>query len=338
MKAIGFRRSLPITEEESFIAFDTTKPSPSGFDILVELAAVSVNPVDFKVRQNTAKDRILDNPKIIGYDGVGTVVEVGEKVSHFEVGDEVFYAGDISRSGSNAMYQLIDERIVGTKPKTLSAAEAVALPLTGLTAWESIFDRMKVDPNTDKGKSILILAGAGGVGSIAIQIAKQIAGLTVIATASREETGRWCKSMGADHVVNHHDLKASLLQAGYKEVDYVLDCVDINGYWETLVDIVKPQGHIVTITGSDKPLNLMLLKNKSVSFSWEYMFTRSLYTTSDILKQQQILNKLAELIDRGIIKTTLNTIFNGFTVDNFKKAHQLQESGKSIGKTVVVFK
>ncbi|WP_339902071.1 zinc-binding alcohol dehydrogenase family protein [uncultured Cyclobacterium sp.] len=337
MKAIGFRRSLPITEEESFIAFDTDKPSPSGFDILVEVAAVAVNPVDFKVRQNAAKDIVLDSPKILGYDGLGTVVEVGDKVSHFEVGDEVYYAGDISRSGSNAMYQLMDERIVGKKPKTLSAAEAVALPLTGLTAWEAIFDRMKVDPKADNGKSILILAGAGGVGSIAIQIAKQIAGLTVIATASRDETERWCKSMGADHVVNHHELKTSLKQVGFKEVDYVLDCVDINGYWETLVDIVKPQGHIVTITGSEKPLNLMLLKEKSVTFSWEYMFTRSLYTTSDILKQQQILNELAGLIDQGLLKTTLNTIFNGFSVDNFKKAHRLQESGKSIGKTVIVF-
>lgn len=337
MKAIGFRRSLPITEEESFIAFDTDKPIPSGFDILIKVAAVAVNPVDFKVRQNAAKDRVLDSPKIIGFDGLGTVVEVGERVSHFEIGDEVYYAGDISRSGSNAMYQLMDERIVGKKPKTLSAAEAVALPLTGLTAWEAIFDRMKVDPKADKGKSILILAGAGGVGSIAIQIAKQVAGLKVIATASRDETERWCKSMGADHVVNHHDLKNSLEQIDYKEVDYVLDCVDINGYWETLVDIVKPQGHIVTITGSEKPLNLMLLKEKSVTFSWEYMFTRSLYTTSDILKQQQILNELAGLIDQGLLKTTLNTIFNGFTVDNFKKAHRLQESGKSIGKTVIVF-
>jgi NADPH2:quinone reductase len=337
MKAIGFRRSLPIIEEESFIAFDTDKPIPSGFDILIKVAAVAVNPVDFKVRQNAAKDRVLDSPKIIGFDGLGTVVEVGEKVSHFEIGDEVYYAGDISRSGSNAMYQLMDERIVGKKPKTLSAAEAVALPLTGLTAWEAIFDRMKVDPKADKGKSILILAGAGGVGSIAIQIAKQVAGLTVIATASRDETERWCKSMGADHVVNHHELKTSLEQIDFKEVDYVLDCVDINGYWETLVDIVKPQGHIVTITGSEKPLNLMLLKEKSVTFSWEYMFTRSLYTTSDILKQQQILNELAGLIDQGLLKTTLNTIFNGFTVDNFKKAHRLQESGKSIGKTVIVF-
>jgi len=337
MKAIGFRKSLPISEKDSFIEFEIGKPSPSGFDLLVKVAAVSVNPVDFKVRQSAAKERMLDDPKIIGYDAVGEVVAVGDKVNLFKKGDEVYYAGDVTRSGSNAAFQLIDERIVGTKPKTLSIPEAAALPLTGLTAWESIFDRMKVDPKTAKGKSILILAGAGGVGSIAIQIAKQVAGLTVIATASRVETENWCRSMGADFVVNHYELQSSMEKIGHKEVDYILDCVDINGYWETLIDIIKPQGHIVTITGSNEPLNLMLLKNKSVSFSWEFMFTRSMYTADDIIRQHQILNEIADLADRGLLKSTLKTELNGFSAENFKKAHEMQESGKTIGKTVITF-
>lgn len=337
MKAIGFRKSLPIAEKDSFIEFETAKPSPSGFDLLVKVGAVSMNPVDFKVRQSAAKDIILDEPKIIGYDAVGTVVSVGEKVGLFKEGDEVYYAGDLTRSGSNAAFQLIDERIVGTKPKSLRIQEAAAIPLTGLTAWEAIFDRMKVDPNKAKGKSILILAGAGGVGSIAIQIAKQVAGLTVIATASRDETQDWCKSMGADFVVNHHDLQSEMKRIGHKEVDYILDCVDINGYWEALNDIIKPQGHIVTITGSNAPLNLMLLKNKSVSFSWEFMFTRSMYTTEDIIRQHEILNEIADLVDKGILKSTLKTELKGFSVENFKKAHEMQESGKSIGKTVIMF-
>ena len=337
MKAIGFRKSLPISEKDSFIEFETATPSPSGFDLLVKVGAVSMNPVDFKVRQSAAKDIILDEPKIIGYDAVGTVVSVGEKVSLFKEGDEVYYAGDLTRSGSNAAFQLIDERIVGTKPKSLRIQEAAAIPLTGLTAWEAIFDRMKVDPNKAKGKTILILAGAGGVGSIAVQIAKQVAGLTVIATASRDETQNWCKSMGADFVVNHHDLQSELEIIGHKEVDYILDCVDINGYWETLNDIIKPQGHIVTITGSNAPLNLMLLKNKSVSFSWEFMFTRSMYTTDDIIRQHEILNEIADLVDKGILKSTLKTELKGFSVENFKKAHEMQESGKSIGKTVIMF-
>ncbi|EPR68693.1 zinc-binding alcohol dehydrogenase family protein [Cyclobacterium qasimii] len=337
MKAIGFRESLPISEKDSFIEFEADQPSPAGFDLLVKVAAVSVNPVDFKVRQSAAKENVLEEPKIIGYDAVGEIIAVGDKVSLFKEGDEVYYAGDLTRSGSNAAFQLIDERIVGAKPKSLSMAEAAALPLTGLTAWESIFDRMKVDPKTAKGKTILILAGAGGVGSIAIQIAKQVAGLTVIATASREETENWCKSMGADFVVNHNDLKSDLEKIGHKEVDYILDCVDINGYWETVIDIIKPQGHIVTISGNSEPLNLMLLKNKSVSFSWEFMFTRSMYTTDDIIRQHEILSEMANLVDKGILKSTLKTELRGFSVENFKKAHELQESGKTIGKTVIKF-
>ncbi len=337
MKAIGFKQSLPITENNSFIEFETEKPTPKGYDILVKISAISVNPVDFKIRQSAAKDTILDTPKIIGWDAVGTVEAVGNTTSRFKEGDQVYYAGDITRSGSNAEYQLIDERIVGFKPKNLTIAEAAAIPLTGLTAWESIFDRIKINPETDKGKTILIIAGAGGVGSIGIQIAKKVAGLTVIATASRPESENWCSKMGADYVVNHYHLKDELEKIGHPHVDYILDFVDINRYWETITEIIKPQGHIVTIAGNSNPLNLSLLKMKSVSFSWEFMYTRSMFATEDMDKQHQILNEIANLLDAGTLKTTLTTTLKGFTVDNLKKAHQMQESGKTIGKTVIQF-
>lgn len=337
MKAIGFKKSLPIIESESFVEFEIDKPVPEGYDLLVKVSANSINPVDFKIRQNAAKDKELDTPKIIGWDAVGIVEAVGGETSKFKVGDQVYYAGDITRSGSNTEYQLVDERIVGFKPKNLTIAESAAIPLTGLTAWESIFDRIKANPKTDKGKTILILAGAGGVGSMAIQIAKKIAGLTVIATASRPESIEWCREMGADYVVNHHNLKVELDQIGYSQVDYILDFVDLNGYWETIAEIIKPQGHIVSITGSSDPLNLNLLKNKSVTFSWELMYTRSMYNTNDIERQHYILNQISELLDSGILKSTLTTTLEGFTVDNLKEAHRMQESGKTIGKTVIRF-
>ncbi|MFL1896752.1 zinc-binding alcohol dehydrogenase family protein [Aquimarina sp. 2-A2] len=337
MKAIGFKTSLPITEKESFIAFETDKPSASGYDLLIKIAAISVNPVDFKIRQNAAKDTVLDTPKIIGWDAVGTVEAVGDKTSRFKVGDQVYYAGDLTRSGSNAEYQLVDERIVGKKPKKLSNAEAAAIPLTGLTAWESLFDRIKVNPDTDRGKSVLILAGAGGVGSIGIQLAKKVAGLTVIATASRSETEDWCKKLGADFVVNHYHLKDELKKISHSEVDYILDFVDMNSYWETMIDTIKPQGHIVSITGSSDPLDLSLLKNKSVTFSFEFMYTRSMFTTDDMERQHEILNRLADLLDDGTLRTTLNKTMQGLTVENLKAAHALQESGKAIGKTVIEF-
>ena len=293
--------------------------------------------MDYKIRQNAAKDQVLDTPKIIGWDAVGIVEAVGEEVALFNVGDAVFYAGDLTRSGSNAEYQLVDERIVGRKPKNLSIAEAAAIPLTGLTAYETLFDRFKYNTATDKGKSLLILAGAGGVGSIAIQLAKKLTDLTVIATASREETQDWCKQMGADYVVNHYELKDQLAAAGFEQVDFIFDCVDLKSYWETAAELIKPQGHIVSITGSSEPLNLNLLKNKSVTFSWELMYTRSMHQTEDMQRQHDILNHLAQLLEDGTLQTTLTTTFEGFSVENLKEAHKLQESGKSIGKNVIVF-
>ena len=337
MKAIGFKESLPITAENSFIAFEADKPEPTGYDLLVKISAISVNPVDYKIRQSAAKNTFLDRPKIIGWDAVGTVEAVGEKTSRFQVGDAVFYAGDLTRSGCNAEYQLVDERIVGHKPRNLTDAEAAAIPLTGLTAWESLFDRIRIKPEQDQGKAVLMLAGAGGVGSIAIQIAKQVAQLTVIATASRPDSQEWCTKLGADYVVNHKNLKEELKAIGYDEVDYILDFVNLNAYWEIANQIIKPQGHIVSITGSNDPLDLSLLKKKSITLSWELMYTRSMYHTDDMIQQHVILNEISRLLDAGMLKTTLTTILEGFTVDNLKKAHQMQESATTIGKTVIQF-
>lgn len=337
MKAIGFKTSLPIENPESFIEFEAIKPIPGPKDLLVKIDAISVNPVDFKIRQSAAKDTILETPKIIGWDAVGIVQAVGQEVTLFEVGDPVYYAGDITKQGSNAEYQIIDERIVGRKPKTLSVEEAAVIPLTALTAWEILFDRIRISPEKDKGKSILIIGGAGGVGSIAIQLAKKIAGLTVIATASRSETIEWCKQQGADFVVDHKDLIGSVRAAGFENVDFILDFVDTNAYWDTMVELIKPQGHIASITGSSEPVLLNKLKSKSVSFSWELMYTRSMYETEDMVEQHNILNIVADLLDDGILKTTLNTTLNGLTAENLKKAHELLESGRTIGKIAVKF-
>ncbi|MDF7820661.1 zinc-binding alcohol dehydrogenase family protein [Runella sp. MFBS21] len=337
MKAIGFKRSLPIVEQESFIAFETEKPTPHAHDLLVKVQAVSVNPVDYKIRQNSAKEVVLDTPKIIGWDAVGIVEEVGEAVTLFKKGDEVYYAGDITKPGSNADYQLIDERIVGRKPKNLSVAEAAVIPLTGLTAWEILFDRMRISTEKDKGKTLLIIGGAGGMGSIAIQLAKTVAGLTVIATASRPETVEWCKKMGADVVVNHQDLVNGVHNAGFHYVDFIADFVNTGAYWDAMVELIKPQGHIGSITASSEPVALNKLKTKSASFSWEYMYTRSMFQTEDMIQQHHILNQIADLVEAEALQSTLYLTLEGLTVENFKQAHQLLESGKTIGKVAITF-
>lgn len=337
MKAIGFKTSHPISHKESFIEFKIETPKPTGKDLLVRIEAVSVNPVDFKIRQSSAKDTILEEPKIIGWDAIGTVEAVGGNTNLFKVGDKVFYAGDITRPGTNAEYQLVDERIVGFAPKSISVAKAAVMPLTSLTAWEILFDRIRISPEKDKGKSILLIGGAGGVGSIAIQLAKKVAGLTVLATASRPETAAWCKQMGADHVVNHKDLMNEVHKAGFNEVDFIVDFVDTNSYWDIMVELIKPQGHIASITGSSEPVVLNKLKSKSVSFSWELMYTRSMFQTEDMVRQHYILNKVSKLLDKGVLVSTLNRVLKGFSVENLKESHTLLETNKTIGKIAIEF-
>lgn len=337
MKAIGFKTSLDINEENSFIEFELAKPKPEARELLVKIKAIAVNPVDYKIRKNSAKEIVLEKPKIIGWDAVGVVDEIGSEVSLFKIGDEVFYAGDITKPGCNAEYQVIDERIVGKKPEKSNYEDTVAMPLTSLTAWEILFDRMRISKEKDAGKSILIIGGAGGVGSVAIQLAKQLVGLKVVATASRPQSKEWCQKFGADVVINHYHLVEEARKAGYPAFDFILDFVDVNAYWDAIVELIKPQGHIASITGSGEPVALSKLKNKSASFSWEFMYTRSLFSTEDMVAQHKILTTISELMDDGIIGTTTNRVLEGFTVANLKQAHGLLESGKTIGKVVILF-
>lgn len=337
MKAVGFKTSLPIAATNSFIDFETEKPSPQGHELLVKINAIAVNPVDYKIRQNAAKDTELATPKIIGWDACGVVEAVGNEVSLFAVGDEVYYAGDITKPGCNAEYQVIDERIVGKKPKSLSNEAAASMPLTALTAWEILFDRIRISAEKDKNKTLLIIAGAGGVGSIAIQLAKKIAGLKVIATASRPESVAWCKRMGADVVVNHKNLTEEVRNAGYQYVDFIVDFVDTNAYWDDMAELIKPQGHIASITGSATPVALNKLKTKSASFSWEFMYTRSTFQTEDMIEQHHILNKVADLLDEGVLVHTLTQTLTGLSAETLKLAHEQLESGTTIGKLAIKF-
>ncbi len=337
MKAIGFKTSLPISDPNSFVEFEIEKPSPKGNELLVKIKAIAVNPVDFKIRQNSAKDTILEQPKIIGWDATGVAEAVGKNVTLFKIGDEVYYAGDITKQGCNAEFQVVDERIVGKKPKSLSDEAAAAVPLTALTAWEILFDRIRISAEKDKGKTLLIIGGAGGVGSIAIQLAKKIANLKVIATASRPETIEWCKKMGADVVVNHKNLLEEVRATGFQFVDFIVDFVDTNSYWDVMAELIKPQGHIASITGSATPIALNKLKTKSASFSWEFMYTRSTFQTEDMIEQHHILNKVADLFDEGILLNTLTQTLHGLSAESLKQAHQQLESGTTIGKLAIKF-
>lgn len=335
MKAIGFTTSLPIMEEDSFVLFEKPVPVPAGRELLVKIAAVSVNPVDYKIHQNSLKDKVQETPKVIGWDAVGIVEATGEQVSLFKKGDRVFYAGDITKDGTNQEYQLVDERIVGFAPEGISIAAAAAMPLTALTAYELLFDRMRLSADRDKGKSILIIGGAGGVGSVAIQIAKKILGLTVIATASRESSVDWCKQMGADQIVDHKDLLTNMKTIGFEQVDFIIDLVDVNQYWDAFVQLIKPQGQIGSISDPTQPVNLRQLKSKSVSFHWELMFTRAMFHTDDMIAQHHILNTVADWLKKGVIVSTVNTVLNGFTVANLQEAHRQLASGTTIGKLVI---
>ncbi len=337
MQAIGFTTSLPITEQNSFIAFEKEMPAATGHDVLVKVEAVSVNPVDYKIRQNSLKDKVAEAPKVIGWDAAGIVETVGEAVTLFKKGDRVFYAGALNRDGSNQEYQLVDERIAALAPLKLTVAETAAMPLTALTAWEILFDRLRLSKEKDAGKSVLIIGGAGGVGSVAIQLAKQLLNLKVIATASRPQTETWCKNLGADATVHPGDLVKNMDTAGYTEVDYILDFVDVNEYWDAMVKLIKPQGAIGSISDPAQAVNLRQLKGKSVSFHWELMFTRSTFETADMIEQHKILTTVAGLLNEGLLTSTLNQTLQGMTVENFKTAHQLSESGKMIGKVVIVF-
>ncbi len=334
MKAVALTRYLPIDNPDSLVDTELEIPTPLSRDVLVKVHAIAVNPVDTKVRK--PKDKVETTPKVLGWDAAGEVIAVGDSVTLFKVGDPVYYAGDITRSGCNAEYQLMDERIVGHKPHSLNFEAAAALPLTAVTAWEALFDRLGItqDLASNQGKSILIIGGAGGVGSIAIQLAKKVAGLNVIATASRPETIAWVKNLGADEAINHHQLQQEIAQLNIQP-DYILCNNDTDGYFEAMAEIVKPQGRICSIVETAKPVNLDLLKSKSATFVWEFMFTRSMYKTDDMIAQHHILQRVAQLIDDGTLVTTLNQVLKPINAANLRKAHAQLESGSTIGKLVL---
>jgi len=333
MKAVGFTHYLPIENESAFLDLNVEKPQPEGRDILVNVKAVAINPVDTKVR--APKDKVEETPRIIGYDASGVVEAVGPDVTLFKPGDEVYYAGDITRSGTNAEFHLVDERIVGRKPASLSHAEAAALPLTTITAYEAFFDRLGIDRDgADAGQSLLIIGAGGGVGSIGIQLAKQ-AGLTVIATASRSETSDWVKSLGADHVVNHReDMVAQVQAIGIKHVDHIAIFNDMR-HWDTAVELIRPQGGIVSIDDTDLPMPMGGMKTKAASFHWEFMFARSMHQTPDMIEQHHLLSYVAGQIDAGNIKTTVSEVLSPINAANMREAHRLVETGQAKGKIVV---
>ena len=335
MKAVALFKYLPITHPDSLLDIELPKPQPKGRDLLVAVKAVAVNPVDTKVR--APKDKTEAAPRVLGWDAAGIVESVGPEVTLFKPGDAVFYAGDITRQGSNSEFQLVDERIVGRKPAKLGFAEAAALPLTAITAWEGLFDRLHISPEgADKGQRLLIVGGAGGVGSIAIQIARQVAGLSVVATASRPETVAWCRELGAGEVVDHRgDLVAKLKARGIEAVDYILCCNDTDQHFPALARLIVPQGTICTIVENARPLPVELLKSKSAAFAWEFMFARSMFQTADMIEQHRLLNRVAELIDAGTLRTTLKGVLGPINAATLKRAHAELESGKVIGKLVL---
>jgi zinc-binding alcohol dehydrogenase family protein len=334
MKAVGYAASLPIDDAQSLVDFETAKPEPTGRDIRVAVKAVSVNPVDTKVRKRAAPP--AGEHKILGYDAAGIVDAVGPDVTMFKPGDEVFYAGSILRQGTNAEFHLVDERIVGNKPKSLSFAQAAALPLTSITAWELLFDRLGALPGrSNDPRSLLITGGAGGVGSILIQLARRLTGLTVIATASRPQTVKWCEDLGAHAVIDHsRPMKEQIKALKLPPVALIASLTNTDDHFAALADILAPQGKIGLI---DDPasVNFSLLKGKAGSLHWESMFTRSSFQTADMIGQHHLLNDVADMIDKNVLRTTLEQTYGTINAANLKRAHALIESGKSVGKIVL---
>ena len=331
MKAIGYNKAGPISAPDSLIEFTAKPPELRPRDLLVEVRGVSVNPVDTKVRANVAPNK---ENKIIGYDAAGVVRQVGSDVTKFKVADEVYYAGDITRPGTNAELHAVDERIVGKKPKSLSFAEAAGLPLTAITAWELLFDSLKLKERDGKDESLLIIGGAGGVGSILIQLAKKLTNLTVIATASRVESTEWVKKMGADHVINHRESLVDQLKTLAIEPGYVACLTGTDQHFPAVIELIQPRGQIALIDDPQE-LDIKLGKTKALSFTWEFMFTRSMYQTHDIEKQHELLNRVADLIDTHILISTVTNNLGKIAADTLKIAHLQQESGKVIGKNVL---
>ncbi|MPT20102.1 MAG: zinc-binding alcohol dehydrogenase family protein [Pseudomonas sp.] len=335
MKAIAYYQSLPAEHPEALQDVNLDAPSPGPHDLLVEVRAISVNPVDTKIRLGVAPEN--GAAKVLGWDAAGVVQAVGSEVSLFQPGDRVFYAGAIDRAGANSELHLVDQRIVGKMPQSLSFAEAAALPLTAITAWELLFERLQVaEGSTDQGQSLLIVGAAGGVGSILTQLARRLTGLTVIGTASRPETQAWVRELGAHHVIDHNKpLSEELARIGIGQVSHVASLTQTDQHYAQLIECLQPQGRLALIDDPLQPLDVMQLKRKSLSLHWELMFTRSLYQTADMIEQHRLLQRVAELVDSGVIRTTLGEHFGRINAANLRRAHALLESGKAKGKIVL---
>jgi zinc-binding alcohol dehydrogenase family protein len=327
VKAVVWREPLPATDPRSLADAERPAPAaPSGHDLLVQVKAISVNPLDTKMRMQPH-----EGERILGWDAAGIVQAAGPDATLFKPGDEVYYAGSVVRSGSYAELQLVDERIVGRKPKSLDFAAAAALPLTSITAYESLVERLHVKEKS----ALLVIAGAGGVGSMAIQIGKRL-GLTVIATASRPESGRWCRELGAAHVIDHNEpLMQGLRAHGLEGVDYILNCADTDRYWLEAAEAVRPQGAICSIVAAARPVDLNALRAKSARFAWEAMFARSTYRTPDMVEQHRLLGRVADWVDAGEMRTTMKQKLEPINAANLRKAHLQLESRSTIGKVVL---
>ncbi|WP_298619341.1 zinc-binding alcohol dehydrogenase family protein [uncultured Zoogloea sp.] len=334
MKAVGYQQPGAIDRADALIDIEIARPVPTGRDLLVEVQAVAVNPVDTKVRRSAAPPE--GEYKVLGYDAVGIVRETGPDATLFRPGDAVWYAGAIDRAGSNAEFQLVDERLVGRKPSSLSPADAAALPLTGITAWELLFDRLKV-PLAGEGRpgTLLIVGAAGGVGSILIQLARQRTGLTVVGTASRPESRAWALALGAHHVIDHRQPFVPQIEAlGVPPVDYAISLTHTDQHFAQLVDALAPQGKLALIDDPE-PIDVRLMKRKSLSLHWELMFTRSLFHTDDMDAQHRLLNAIADLVDQGAIRSTVQAKLGPICAANLRQAHALLESGTAVGKIVL---
>ena len=339
MKAICYTKSLPITDAESLINIELPQPIATGRDLLVKVKAIAVNPVDYKIRRRVSPAE--GDYKVLGWDAVGEVVATGETATQFKPGDAVYYAGDLNRQGSNAEFQLVDERLVGSKPKSLSAAEAAALPLTTITAWELLFEHLAIkqqspDSTERSNEVILVVGAAGGVGSILIQIAKAITGATIIATASRESSQAWVKKLGADHVIDHTKPLLQQIQAlGIDQVTHVASLNSTGSYFESYTELLTPFGKIAMIDDPSRPLDVMKLKLKSQSLHIEFMFARSMFNAADMDEQGRLLNRVSNLVDQGYIQTTSGKHLGTINAENLKTVHAELEAGKAIGKIVL---
>lgn len=335
MKAVGYARSLPIDDPAALIDLILPEPQPGPQDLVVDVKAVSVNPVDTKVRRGV--EPAPGEMKVLGWDAAGVVRAVGPAVRLFRPGDRVWYAGALERPGTNSERHVVDERIVGRMPVRLGFAEAAALPLTALTAWELLFDRLQVPLETAlREEQILVIGAAGGVGSILVQLARKLTGLTIVGTASRPESQAWVLQNGAHHVIDHREpLSEELARIGLPSVTYVASLTNTDDYFPQIVDVLAPQGRLALIDDPVKPLDVMRLKRKSISLHWELMYTRSMFQTPDMIEQHRILNQVADLVDDGTISSTVAEHFGPIQAANVRKAHALLESGKARGKIVL---